>query len=71
MILNGEIDVERFMEFSKRQRGMTEWVALKEYWRACRQGEEAKARVLELYGDVLFKGLEKYRKRYIRDKVRG
>ena len=67
MILNGEIDVERFMEFSKRQRGMTEWVALREYWRACRQGEEAKARVLELYGEVLTKGLEKSYRRYKRE----
>ena len=67
MILNGEIDVERFMEFSKRQRGMTEWVALREYWRACRQGEEAKAEVLRLYGEVLTKGLEKYYRRYNRE----
>ena len=67
MILNGEIDVERFMEFSKRQRGMTEWVALREYWRACRQSEEAKARVMELYGEVLNKGLEKYYRRYKRE----
>ena len=63
----GEVDVERFMEFCKRQRGMTEWVALREYWRACRQGEEAKARVLELYGEVLNKGLEKYYRRYKRE----
>ncbi len=67
MILNGEIDVERFMEFSKRQRGMTEWVALREYWKACRQGEEAKADVLRLYGEVLTKGLEKYYRRYKRE----
>jgi len=32
----GEVDVERFMEFCKRQRGMTEWEALREYWIACR-----------------------------------
>ena len=67
MILSGEIDVERFMEFSKRQRGMTEWVTLREYWKVCRQGEEAKARVLELYGEVLNKGLEKYYRRYKRE----
>ncbi len=65
-MIYGEIDVERFMEFSKRQRGMTEWVALREYWRACRRGEEAKARVLELYGDVLTKVLERYYQRYNR-----
>lgn len=63
-MIDGEIDVERLMDFCKRQRGMTEWVALKEYWRACRQGEEAKARVLELYGRVLTEGLEKYYRRY-------
>jgi len=60
-MIYGEIDVERFMDFSKRQRGMTEWVALKEYWRACRQGEKAKAEVLRLYGETLRKGLEKWR----------
>ncbi len=59
----GEINVERFMEFSKRQRGMTEWVVLKEYWRA---SEEEQPRVLELYGKVLVEGLAKYKIRYKR-----
>ncbi len=67
MILNGEIDVGRFMEFIRRQRGMTEWVALKEYWKACRHSEEDKARVLELYGETLRRGLERYYRRYKRE----
>ena len=68
MVLDGEIDVERLMDFMHRQRGMTEWVALKEYWRA---SEQDKSVVVELYGKVLIEGLAKYRKRYIRDNQRG
>ncbi len=63
-MIRGEIDVERLMEFSRRQRGMTEWAALKEYWRA---SEQDKSVVLELYGGVLVEGLAKYRKRFIED----
>lgn len=66
MVLNGEIDVERFMDIVRRQRGMTEWVALKEYWKACRESEEAKEEVLRLYGKVLEVGLERYNQRYKR-----
>ena len=62
-MIYGEIDVERLMDFCKRQRGMTEWVALKEYWRA---SEEDKPKVLELYGKVLVEGLAKYQRRFKR-----
>jgi hypothetical protein len=61
--MSGEIDVGRMMEFMRRQRGMSEWNALKEYWRA---SEEDKPVVRFLYGKVLDDGLVKYNQRFLK-----
>ena len=57
-ILEGEIDVERCMDYVVRQERMLEWWYLKEYWRA---DEQDKPIVLALYGKPLADALKKYR----------
>lgn len=58
--LEGEIDIERCMAFVERRRGIVEWIALKEYWRA---DDEEKPIVMGLYGEVLSRGLNKWSQR--------
>lgn len=60
MSLKGEIDIERCMAFVERQKGIVEWIALKEYWKA--EPEERDV-VLALYGETLRRGLERWRNR--------
>jgi hypothetical protein len=63
-MIQGEIDVERFMDWAARQRRMTEWEALRWFWKACReQDSEGKQRVRELYGKRLDDALNKYYQR--------
>jgi hypothetical protein len=65
--LRGEIDVERMMELIARQKRITEWYALKDYWKACREHDEvSKRKLLALYGDTLVKALAKYNQRFKR-----
>jgi hypothetical protein len=60
-MIQGEIDVERFMEWQARQRRVVEWEALQWYWRARRdKDKEGKAKVKELYGKRLDDALKKY-----------
>jgi hypothetical protein len=60
-MIQGEIDVERFMDWMDRQRRLVEWEALQWYWRACRnKDKEGKQRVRELYGKRLDDALKKY-----------
>jgi hypothetical protein len=62
-MIEGTIEVERLMNWLARQRRDSEWIALKEYWRA---SEQDKHLVRALYGKTLIEGLRKYRKRYER-----
>lgn len=67
--MQGVIYVEEFMrqqehlqEWQARLQRNVEWYALKEYWRATTEHE--KQEVERLYGEVLNRGLRKYKERF-------